>query len=76
MRTTTQYPQYAPIAKYIAAYQLGRTVEIAERLANAIMAVVKEIQAPPRPAYIVVAERDAKHGGEVQNRFMPRYGFE
>jgi hypothetical protein len=76
MRTTSQYPQYAPIEKQIAAYRLGRTIDIAERLADAIVGIVKELQAPPRPAYIVVAERDSKLGGEVQNRFLPRYGFE
>ena len=76
MRTTIQYPQYAPIARHIEAYQVGRSVEVAELIARGIMAIVKEFQAPPRPAYIVVAERDAKRGGEVQNRFLPRYGFE
>ena len=76
MRTTSQYPQYQPIARHIEAYRIGRAVELAERIADAIIAIVEELKAPPRPAFIVVAERDSKRGGEVQNRFMPRYGFE
>jgi hypothetical protein len=76
MRTTIQHPQYAPIARHVEFHQLGRTIAIAERIADAIMALVNEWKAPPRPAFIVVAERDAKRGGEVLNRFVPRYGFE
>ena len=76
MTTIAKYPQYAPIAHHIEAYQLGRAVDIAERISDAVVALVKELNAPPRPAFIVVAERDRQHGGEVQNRFVPRYGFE
>ena len=76
MRTTILHPQYAPIARHIEAHGIGRSVDLAERIAEAVLAIVKELQAPPRPAFIVVAERDSKHGGEVHNRFVPRYGFE
>lgn len=72
MSISTQYPHYAPIAHHIEAAQLGRVVAIAEYLSDLVVAAVAEFKAPPRPAWIIVQEREERHGGERFMRFTPR----
>ncbi|HUP30388.1 MAG TPA: hypothetical protein VM122_09465 [Usitatibacter sp.] len=47
MRANTLYPEYNAIQKHIDAARIGRVVDIAESIADMIMAVVREIQSPP-----------------------------
>jgi hypothetical protein len=47
MKASNLYPEYAPIQQHIDAARIGRVVDIAESIAAAIMAVVREIQSPP-----------------------------
>ena len=75
MKATKLSTTYAPIADQIEAAGIGRAVAIAETLADLIVrgvnALRSEIDAPARPAWIIVAERN-KRSGEQYMRFAPR----
>ena len=66
---------YAPIADQIVAARATRAVRIAEYIADLIVRGVQllknEMDAPARPAWIIVAER-SKRSGEEYMRFAPR----
>ena len=72
MNIVTRYPHYAPIAAHIEAHNLGRVVEIAESIAALFGALLAELKSPPRPAWIIVEERDTRLGGARFMRFAPR----
>lgn len=55
-----EYSHYAPIEKHIRAARIERAVVIAEAIAGFLHAAWKEIQAPPRPAAILVTRRSSR----------------
>jgi hypothetical protein len=57
MDVLKQYPQYAPVAKYIRSEHLERVIAIAETLAKWIVECVKALEAPPAPAPIIIDSR-------------------
>ena len=66
---------YQPIAPQIRAARVTRAVAVAEYLADAIVGFARylksEMDAPARPAWIIVAER-SRRSGEEYVRFAPR----
>lgn len=63
---------YAPIARHIRAFHRERTVRIAERIAELLVAAWNEIKAPPRPAWIIVEGRENTRTADRFMRFVPR----
>lgn len=63
MRT---YPQL------IRTHHLEHTAALAERIGGFLADAWHELLAPPRPAWIIVAERSARRRGEVSHLFAPR----
>ena len=64
--------QFHPIAARIRAARIERVPALAETIAAGIVALWGEIQAPPRPAWLIVAIRSRKQRGEVTLRYAPR----
>jgi hypothetical protein len=55
--STDNYPEYAAIQHHIRRANIERVVPIAEGIAGFIVACWKAIQAPPRPAAIIINGR-------------------
>ena len=83
MTTRTLRPDYAPIARHIRAARLERVVAVADAIAEFVVETgrilgavtrrwARDLAAPPRPAFMIVAVREKKRGMQVRNVFAPR----
>lgn len=57
MSTLKNYPEYTAIAHHIRRANIERVLPIAEGIAGFIVGCWKAIQAPPRPAAIIINGR-------------------
>ena len=57
MSIENSYPQYTAIAHHIRAARIERVVPIAEAIADFLVDSWRAIQAPPRPAAIIINDR-------------------
>lgn len=63
---------YAPVAKYIKAAQLERTVDLSERIADFVLDVWQWIESPPAPAAEIVIDRYTTDEASKYYRLAPR----
>jgi hypothetical protein len=68
MKTPNLYPEYAAIEQHIRRANIGRVVGIAEAIATVIVHVWKSIEAPPRPAAVIINGRYHWAGHAAANR--------
>lgn len=68
MRTTNLYPEYAAIEHHIRRANIGRVVGICEAIATVIVGVWQAIDAPPRPADVIINGRYHWAGHAAANR--------
>ena len=57
MSTLDDYPEYAPIAEHIRRANIERVVPIAEAFAEFIFSCWQGLEAPPRPAAVIMDPR-------------------
>lgn len=62
MSFKTDYPEYAAIEHHIRRANIERVVPIAEGIAGFIVDCWKALQAPPRPAAIIINGRYPRAG--------------
>jgi hypothetical protein len=63
---------YESIVPYIRAEHLERVLAVSEAIGTFIARWWREISAPPRPAFIIVAVRERRFGNKVSLLFAPR----
>ena len=63
---------YESIAPYIYANHIERVPALAEAIAGFVARWWREISAPPRPAWMIVAVREKRAGNQVSLLFAPR----
>ena len=51
---------------------LEHVATVAERIADFVARAWRELVAPPRPAWLIVATRSERRRGEVSHLFAPR----
>ena len=71
-KTTPIESPYQSIVPYIRAQHLERVVAVSEAIATFIAGWWREISAPPRPAWMIVAVRERSLGNKVSLLFAPR----
>ena len=72
MKNTLPIPApYRTVASFIRAEHLERVVAVAEAIAHVVARGWRELTAPPRPAWMIVAVREPRRGNEVTLRFAP-----
>ena len=60
------------LQQYIRQEHLERVAQVAERIADVLAGAWRELQAPPRPAWIIVESRENTRTADRYMRFMPR----
>lgn len=63
---------YAPIQKHIEAAGIQRSVDVAEGIADFILAAWQWIQSPPAPAAEIVIDRYTTDEASKYYRLVPR----
>jgi hypothetical protein len=63
---------YESIVPYIRTEHLERVVAVSEAIAGFIARWWREISAPPRPAWMIVAVRERSLGNKLSLLFAPR----
>ena len=71
-KTTPIVSPYESIVPYIRAEHLERVVAVSEAIAAFVARWWREISAPPRPAWMIVAVREPRRGDQVSLLFAPR----
>lgn len=60
------------LQQYIRQEHLERVAQVAERIADVLVAAWRELLAPPRPAWIIVETRENTRTADRFMRFVPR----
>ena len=63
---------YESIVPYIRREHLERVVAVSEAIAGFVARWWREISAPPRPAFLILAVREPRRGNQVSLLFAPR----